>query len=110
MPTIEERLLQRNVPGRFSSWADEDAEEDRQSPPAAADSEDSEEGSECEDGMEAPACGPGDGLNGVDDDLAVLQHRQGPNTGPKGVLADHRAQQRAAHARRRQAKVSQSPC
>lgn len=100
MPTIEEQLLQRNVPGHFSSWADDDES------PLAADSGSEGSDAEEEDVMEA-ARAQGDGLEG--DDLVVLQqHRRGFNTGPKGVLADHWAQQRAAHARRRQAEVSQS--
>lgn len=102
MATIEERLLQRNVPGRFSSWADDEAEDARERSRAASDS-----GSEEEEGVDGDEDKTSMAPSVVvdDDALMALHYRRGANTGPKAVLADHRAHERAAYARREQAKV-----
>lgn len=102
MATIEERLLQRNVPGRFSSWADDEAEDARERSRAASDS-----GSEEEEGVDGEEDKTSMAPSVVDDDDAMmaLHYRRGANTGPKAVLADHRAHERAAYARREEAKV-----
>lgn len=92
-------MLQRNVPGRFSSWADEaDDAEDRSR--AASDSEPEEDVVDNDDEGPAATAPVND-----DDGLVALEYRRGHNTGPKAVLADHQAHQRAAYERREQAKV-----
>lgn len=103
MATLEERFFQRNVPNRFSSWA-EDEEGDERSLAASEQEEeepDDDNASEA-DGGEVKAAAGAFG----DDDEEIMKYRWGPNTGPKGVLADHRAHQRAAYVRAQQATVS----
>ena len=102
MATIEERMLQRNVPGRFSSWADE---ADNAGDSAESESEPEEEGVDDDDTGPSSAAAP---VDDDDDGVVALEYRRGHNTGPKAVRADHRAHQRAAYERREQAKVRPS--
>lgn len=87
----------------FSSWVVDDEEEDddddkQQSSPAASLVDEEEADEACEGCVGTPAAAA------VDDEEA-LRYRSGPNTGPKGVLADHRAHQRAVYERAARAKV-----
>ncbi len=97
--TIEERAFQRNVPGRFSTWSAEgegEADDEQQH----SDIESVAEGEE-EDAAPAAA-----GVS-IDEGVEEAAYREpwAHNTGPKAVLADHKAHRRAAHARAQQAKV-----
>jgi hypothetical protein len=112
--TIEERVFQRNVPGRFSSWADQDDESvetgwsvvvSEASAAAAADDERIEAAATAA-ATAAAAAVADDRLDS--EEQQEEQEEQQHKTGPKGVLADYRAHQRAAHARAQRAKVSQS--
>lgn len=90
---------------RSSSWVD-DVNDDDDDDTASLCCEDSEqEQQEEEEASKAyEACCVGRSAPGVDDKEA-LSHRPGPNTGPKGVLADHRAHQRAVYEQAARAKV-----
>lgn len=96
--TLDSSLFEINVPGRYGSWAEEQAEatidssrrsEDTEAGPCWSNEIDFDEEEECQDQeqQQQPQ---------YDDD------RPGPRTGPKGVLADHKAHQQAIRALRAQ--------
>ena len=91
--TLESSLFESNVPGRYGSWAEEQAE---------ATFDDNSRRSEEEAG---PCCGTECQHQEQEEEEQQQQYdgdRPGPRTGPKGVLADHKAHQQAMLAMRAQ--------
>jgi len=87
--TLESSLFESNVSGRYGSWAEEQAEASFDS---SRRSEDEEAGPCCE--IEEEECQHQEQQQ-QQQQLQYDSYRPGPRTGPKGVLADHKAYQQA---------------